>query len=109
MHIQPDIKVFLKNYKSIKYKRFCLWTEISADLDTPITAYMKLINNSKNTFLLESVEGGTRRGRFSIIGLETDKVIKCNKLDKNNIEILKKEIDSLKTYVDEKIPSMGCL
>ena len=62
MDITPNIKDFSKKIKSNKYKRFCLWKEISADLDTPITAYLKLIKKKKNIFLLESIEGGTRRG-----------------------------------------------
>ena len=62
-----------------------MWTEISADLETPITAYLKLIKKNENNFLLESVEGGSSRGRYSIIGLESDKIIKCKELDKNNL------------------------
>ena len=45
---------------------------VSADLDTPLSAWLKLANG-KNTFLLESVQGGARWGRYSIIGLSADK------------------------------------
>ena len=76
MEITPNIKHFSKKIKSKKYNRFCLWTEISADLETPITAYLKLIKKNKNNFLLESVEGGSSRGRYSIIGIESDKLLK---------------------------------
>ena len=68
-----------------------MWTEISADLETPITAYLKLIKKNENNFLLESVEGGSSRGRYSIIGLESDKIIKCEELNKNNLNKLKNE------------------
>ena len=44
---------------------------VSADLDTPLSAWLKLANG-ENTFLLESVVGGARWGRFSIIGLSAD-------------------------------------
>jgi anthranilate synthase component 1 len=44
---------------------------VSADLDTPLSAWLKLANG-KNTFLLESVVGGSRWGRYSIIGLSAD-------------------------------------
>ena len=47
MDITPNIKDFSKKIKSNKYKRFCLWKEISADLETPITAYLKLIKKKK--------------------------------------------------------------
>ena len=106
MEITPNIKQFSKKIKSKKYSRFCLWTEISADLETPITAYLKLIKKNKNNFLLESVEGGSSRGRYSIIGIESDKLLKCNELNKNTLKNLKKEINSLKTYTFGNLPSM---
>ena len=42
------------------------------DLNTPVAAMLKLGRDRKNAFLLESVEGGNFRGRYSIIGLEPD-------------------------------------
>ncbi len=47
-------------------------TRLVADLETPVSAYMKLAAGSRMSFLLESVEGGAQRGRYSIIGLEPD-------------------------------------
>ena len=46
--------------------------ELVADTQTPVSAYLRLAVGSRNTFLLESVEGGEIRGRFSIIGLAPD-------------------------------------
>src|SRR5512138_3925168 len=43
--------------------------EISADLETPISVYMKLRGNTPS-FLLESVEGGERIARYSFIGVQ---------------------------------------
>ena len=106
MEITPNIKLFSKEFNSKKYNRLCMWTEISADLETPITAYLKLIKKNENNFLLESVEGGSSRGRYSIIGLESDKIIKCKELDKNNLNKLKNEINSLKTCTFGNLPSM---
>ena len=106
MEITPNIKNFSKKFKSIKYNRFCIWTEISADLETPITAYLKLIKKNKDNFLLESVEGGLSRGRYSIIGIESDKILKCTEINKNTLNNLKKEISSLKTCTFGKLPSM---
>lgn len=53
-----------------------LSTRLVADLETPVSAYLKLSARSKcrACFLLESVEGGSVRGRYSIIGLEPDLV-----------------------------------
>ena len=106
MKITPNIKDFTKSFKSNKYNRLCVWQEISADLETPITAYLKLIKKKGNNFLLESVVGGSSRGRYSIIGIECDKKIKCTKLDKKSLEDLKKEIKLLKTCTFGDMPPM---
>jgi anthranilate synthase component I len=46
-----------------------------ADLETPVSAFLKLsAGRSGNVFLLESVEGGAQRGRYSMIGLDPDLV-----------------------------------
>ncbi|MGY6629178.1 MAG: anthranilate synthase component I [Oceanicaulis sp.] len=47
------------------------------DLETPVSAYLKLAASHVNTFLLESVEGGAYRGRYSAIGLDPDLVWRC--------------------------------
>ena len=50
-------------------------TTLVADLETPVSAYLKLAaGRSGNMFLLESVEGGAQRGRYSMIGLDPDVV-----------------------------------
>ena len=54
-----------------------LWRERVADLDTPVGAFLKLAAGRPNTFLLESVEGGSARGRYSAIGLEPDLIWRC--------------------------------
>src|SRR5437868_15477178 len=54
------------------YNRIPLIAEAFADLETPLTLYLKLAQSQdagKNTFLLESVVGGERFGRYSFIGL----------------------------------------
>ena len=44
-----------------------------ADLETPVSAYLKLAaGRAGNMFLLESIEGGAQRGRYSMIGLDPD-------------------------------------
>ena len=60
-----------------------------ADLDTPLSIYLK-IANEPNTYLFESVIDGERFGRYSFIGLKSDytfevKGKKCNELFKNKI------------------------
>ncbi len=48
-----------------------------ADLDTPVSAWLKLGAADPYSFLLESVQGGETRGRYSIIGLKPDIVWRC--------------------------------
>ena len=55
-----------------------LYTEINADLETPVSAYLK-IARPPYSFLLESVEGGERLARYSFIGTEPFKVIKTGR------------------------------
>src|SRR5438445_957443 len=47
-----------------------------ADLLTPLSVYLKLSTNSKNSFLLESVEGGKSLARYSFIGADPDAVLR---------------------------------
>lgn len=69
-------------------ERMVGWTDIPLDIDTPVSAFMKLRNNHA-TFLLESVEKGERLGRYSFIGLEPEeKITICgNSLRKNDIQM----------------------
>ncbi len=70
MAVFPDFERFRVTYDAGKPQ--VLWSEIVADLETPISAYLKLTGGTANSFLLESVEGGAVRGRYSIIGLKPD-------------------------------------
>jgi anthranilate synthase component 1 len=60
-----------------------LHTRLVADLETPVSAYLKLASQAdgttrENSFLLESVQGGEARGRYSIIGLKPDLIWRCH-------------------------------
>ncbi len=48
-----------------------------ADLETPVSAMLKLLHEGEPSFLLESVQGGETRGRYSIIGLLPDLIWRC--------------------------------
>ena len=63
------------------YNRIPLIIEAIADLDTPLSLYLKLTqqnNGGKNSFLLESVVGGERFGRYSFIGLPASTVLRAH-------------------------------
>ncbi|MEQ8281133.1 MAG: anthranilate synthase component I [Parvibaculum sp.] len=51
-----------------------VYRRLVADLDTPVSAMLKIADGKPNSFLLESVEGGDARNRYSIIGLNPDAI-----------------------------------
>ncbi len=69
------------------YNRIPVVHEILADLDTPLSAYLKLADGPYS-YLLESVHGGEKWGRYSIIGLPCDTIIK---VFDENIQVLHKD------------------
>ena len=60
---------------ALGYNRIPLVREIMADLDTPLSAYLKLANQPYS-YLFESVQGGEKWGRYSIIGLACSETVK---------------------------------
>ena len=64
--ITPDLTRFTE--LSQKYNIIPVWKEITVDMDTPVSLFTKL-NDNGFAFLLESIEGGERWGRYSFIGL----------------------------------------
>jgi anthranilate synthase component 1 len=68
--ISPDFAAFARGYKAGRPQ--ALYARHVADLETPVSAFLKLGEGRDNAFLLESVEGGETRGRYSIIGLKPD-------------------------------------
>jgi len=67
--------------------------EISGDLETPLSIYLKFMDD-RNSYLFESVEGGEKWARYSIIGLPTDKKIELSKNPLKDIENFLKESKS---------------
>ena len=74
--IEPDFAVFARLYEEGVAQ--VAWTRLVADLETPVSAMLKLAHERPNSFLLESVEGGATRGRYSIIGCEPDVIWRAN-------------------------------
>jgi anthranilate synthase component I len=72
--IEPAFPVFAAAYQ--RGDSQVVWTRIVADLETPVSAYLKLTQGctpgQAMNFLFESVEGGAVRGRYSMIGLDPD-------------------------------------
>jgi len=76
MQIEPSEKSFAERYA--RGEAQVVWTSLVGDLETPVSAFMKLGGGKPMSFLLESVEGGAVRGRHSIIGIEPDLVWRAN-------------------------------
>ncbi|MDP2410565.1 MAG: anthranilate synthase component I [Pseudolabrys sp.] len=76
MQIEPSETAFAERYG--RGDAQVVWTTLVADLETPVSAFLKLGGGRPMSFLLESVEGGAVRGRYSIIGLEPDLIWRTN-------------------------------
>jgi anthranilate synthase component 1 len=76
MIVAPEFEGFASAYAA--GRAGVLRTTLVGDLLTPVAAFLKLRHGRKGpAFLLESVEGGAVRGRFSMIGLDPDLVWRC--------------------------------
>jgi anthranilate synthase component 1 len=75
MATHPDFAAFARAYDEGRPQ--ALYTKLIADLETPVSAFLKLGEGRDNAFLLESVQGGETRGRYSIIGLKPDLIWRC--------------------------------
>jgi anthranilate synthase component I len=77
MQTQPSPESFSAVYAAGRPQ--LVWTTLVADLETPVSAMLKLADGRPNSFLFESVEGGALRGRYSFIGLKPDLIWRCRK------------------------------
>ena len=71
----PDYEAFAEVYASGRPQ--VVYVRRVDDLETPVSAYLKLGQGRPYAFLFESVEGGAWRGRYSILTLEPDLVWRC--------------------------------
>ncbi|PWB64808.1 MAG: anthranilate synthase component I [Bradyrhizobiaceae bacterium] len=72
MHVEPSADAFARRYAEGAPQ--VAWTTLVADLETPVSTFLKVAGGRPMSILLESVEGGAVRGRYSIIGLDPDLV-----------------------------------
>src|SRR5436853_1503579 len=76
MQLEPAAEAFAARYA--RGEPQVVWTTLVADLETPVSAFLKVAGGRAMSFLFESVEGGAVRGRYSIIGLEPDVIWRAN-------------------------------
>ena len=75
MQLAPGFEAFAASYGA--GKPALVWTSLVSDLETPVSAMLKLADGRPMSFLFESVEGGAARGRYSFIGLKPDLIWRC--------------------------------
>jgi len=84
--------------------RVPIYREIVADLETPVSAFLK-VNRGGYSFLLESVEGGQRLARYSFIGTEPYKVITTRGEDRADpLPLIAQELNRYKLVPDSRLP-----
>ena len=75
MTCQPDYDAFQAGYRA--GRRQLVWRRLIDDLETPVSAYLKIAHGRPYAFLFESVEGGAWRGRYSIVAMNPELVWRC--------------------------------
>jgi anthranilate synthase component 1 len=75
VNIEPSSADFEAAYASGRAQ--VVWTRVIDDLETPVSAYLKIAAGRPYAFLFESVEGGAWRGRYSIVAMNPDLVWRC--------------------------------
>jgi anthranilate synthase component 1 len=83
-----------------------VFTRLIADLETPVSAALKLADGRPMSCLLESVEGGAVRGRYSIIGIAPDVVWRARG---NVAEINRQALTDPDAFVPEALPTLSSL
>ena len=85
-----------------------VWRWVSADLETPVSAYLKICGHKPYSFLFESVEGGAALGRYSIIGTAPDFIWKHDKAQSPAVmdELRRIIRDSALEHVPDGLPPM---
>ncbi len=108
MIISPTYEEFALAYD--KGQAQVVATRLVADLETPVSAMLKLSRNARYSFLLESVEGGAVRGRYSIIGMNPDLIWKVqSKVASLNRQALRDSDGPFETTAQDPLSSLRTL
>ena len=101
--MDQQLKEFIEFAKA-GYNRIPISREILADMDTPLSAYKKLASE-KYSYLFESVEGGEKWGRYSIIGLPCRTLVKVYgneiSVEQDGLLIEKAEMDDPLIFIEQ--------
>ncbi|MEZ5875624.1 MAG: hypothetical protein R3D30_12665 [Hyphomicrobiales bacterium] len=102
--IAPDFPAFARLYDEGVPQ--VAWTRLVADLETPVSAMLKVAHERPNSFLLESVEGGDTRGRYSIIGCEPDVIWRA---EGNAAEVNRAPQSDPNAFAPSPLPALASL
>jgi len=104
MSAESQNKSRIENLKKTACRHAPLVREVLADLDTPLSTYLKLAN-APYSYLFESVQGGEKWGRYSIIGLPCSSVIKINHrtvtVEKDGKPVSEEKVDDPLAWITE--------
>jgi anthranilate synthase component 1 len=100
----PARSDFLVRYRQGRAQ--VVWTRLIADLETPVSAALKLSEGRPMSCLLESVEGGAVRGRYSIIGIAPDVVWRARGAV---AEINRQALTDAEAFLPEPLPTLQSL
>jgi len=115
--IQPDYKTFLKLARKGNFVP--VYETITADLLTPVAAYLKLARDAKYSCLLESVEGGENIARYTFLGADPTEVFRSRgrsckietvsrveRIDANPIEVLRSRVSRYRPVKINGLPPL---
>jgi anthranilate synthase component 1 len=102
--VTPDFEGFASRYQSGGTQ--VVWKRLVDDLETPVSAFLKIGHGRPYAFLFESVEGGAYRGRYSIVALKPDLVWRCYGA---KAEIAEGEGIAAGRYHEQSLPALQSL
>ncbi|NOT71628.1 MAG: anthranilate synthase component I [Hyphomicrobium sp.] len=103
-NLWPAFKPFSQTYGDGRAQ--VVWTRLVADLETPVSAYLKVADKRPMSFLLESVEGGAARGRYSVIGFAPDLIWRAKG---ETAEINRTPLRDANAFVADEKPTLQSL
>jgi anthranilate synthase component 1 len=108
MQLTPDFATFARNWAAGRNQTVA--TKLISDTETPVSAMQKLGAGKPYAFLLESLEGGAARGRYSIIGREPDVIWRITR--GGNVAINRKaftDVNSFTPVTEKPIDALRAL
>ncbi|MEX0923814.1 MAG: anthranilate synthase component I [Rhodovibrionaceae bacterium] len=104
MQVAPSFECFREGFEAGRPQ--VLYTTLVADLETPVSAFLKLTDGRPNCCLFESVEGGATIGRYSFITMKPDLLWRCRD---GKAEINRQARYDLESFEPEELPPLDSL